>query len=446
MATLYDEADTLLDQLVKGERNMDDLDEEEVLDMRKRLNPLGQAIKLDSDQGKNYAYSLINLREEYLKKFLMTSVIGYLYKSSDEWGVPDGDYVTPVDELDRDEVTREFITRNVLDGKVVLRREKLPGVSGGENATSEETPENRFRRIIIKDFLDNLFVFNPDKHVRSAYQRNKYDPERTKVKTKKDTKGKSKKEKKLSKKGNEKNMTEEDKNIMTYGRVTGKIPPADLFHNFKYYMDVNYDALRIATRDLYCEKPDLDYVMIIYQDFHNSSDYNEFVHKHEEDVTADIRNCLQNKWTFQASFSKNRDRQQFYNRNTRVLQEIMDNVESGQKLGKDLLQKRIRKKKKQNMEECGPDDEKFIKQYRKEQRAKHKKAGLKEVSEHERAQAELEEQYLNKYDRPSEDLAKNAVEVQTWTHDTRKKKMQPGSFFTKAEDIEQDKTTITGGN
>ncbi len=186
----------------------------------------------------------------------------------------DGDYVTPVEELDREEITREFIEENVIDGEVVLKEEVKPSVSGGEGSTQYETTANKFRRMVIRDFLDDLFTFNPDKHVRSAYSRNPSDPERKKIKPKKG--------KKTQKTQKTKNLTREEKNLLEYGRVTGKIPPADLFHNFKYYMESNYDALRIATRDLYCEKPDLDFTIKIYDDFRNQDEYNDFVHKYEE--------------------------------------------------------------------------------------------------------------------------------------------------------------------
>ena len=445
MATAFDDVEGLLQQIISGERDIDDLDEEEVVMMRNKLNPYGQAVALDNNDKKLFAYSLINLKEEYLKKFLTTSLIGFLYKRADEHGVPDGDYVVPVEELDRNEITHDFISENVVDGNVVLKKETPAGVSGGEDFTQEESTANKFKRIVIREFLDDMFTFNPDKHVRSAYQRNKHDPERQKVKTSK--KKKSEKYKKDSKASAK--LTQEERNLLEYGRVTGKIPPVDLFHHFTTYMDVNYDALRIATRNLYCEKPDLDYTLNVYTDLPSMAEYNDFVHKHEDDIPVIIRCCEQNKWTFQANFAENRDRQQFYNKNTRVLQEILDTAEANQRLGKDILNKRIRRKKQQNIDECGPDDDKFIKQYKKEQRKQHRKAGLKEPSEKERAQQELEDKYLNRYDKPDdmldEEEYKDAIQIQTWTHDTKGKKLKPSSFFSQSEKVDAQNTKLGGG-
>ena len=400
MENIHDSVDQLFKQILNNERSIDDLDEEETIDLRKKINPYGQAIKLDGNTGKIYAYSLINLQEEYQKKFLMSSLIGFLFRRADEWGVPDGDYVTYGEELNEEEVMRDFIEENLVDGKVVLKKEKKPGVSGGEEYSNEETIANRFRRMIVHKFLKDLFEFNPDEHVRSAYQRNKNDPERQKVsdhKTHSKNYKKNVKESKVVKKERE------------YSRIVDHIPPAELFHKFTYYIDSNHDPIRIATRNLYGEKPDLEYTLIIYNNFDSMDQYQDFVHKHESEFTAEIRSCSQNNWTIQTSCAANRERLQYYNRNNRVLQEIFDMVEAGQKLGKDMLNKRIEKKKKQNIEECGPDDEKFIKNYRREQRKTHKKAGLNEVSDRERAQADLEKKYISRYDKPAPELDEDCL-------------------------------------
>ncbi len=436
MTSPVDIVDGLFSDIINGTRNIDDLDEDEVVELRSKLNPYGQAIKLESRDEKFYAYSLINLKEEYLKKFLMTALVGFLFRRADEYGVPDGDYVVNAEDLDEDEVKQAFIEDNIVKGKVVLRKEKKAGISGGEDFSQEESNYNRLKRMIIHQFLKEQFEFNPDKHVRSAYQRNKFDPERKKINPRK-------KHSKPYVKGSE--MTKAEKNKVEYERIIDHIPSADLFHYFTYYIDANHDAVRIATRNLYNEKPDLDYTLIVYNGFDSMDDYNKFIHKHENEFTAQIRCSKQNQWTFQTSCIVNRERQQFYNTNTRILKDILDTVEDNQRLGKDMLQKRIKIRKDQNIEECGPDDEKFLKNYKKEQRNYHRKAGLKEPTERERQQRELEEKYMNKFDKPSkilEDSELDAIEVQTWCHDVKGKKMKPSSFFTKAEDVDENKTGI----
>ncbi len=438
MASPNDLVNEIYQSLIDGSRSVLDLSEEEIVGMRNRINPYGQSIDLSSGHSGVYAYSLTNLSEEYYKKYYTTGILGFLYRRVDEYGVPDGDYVTPSEDIDEEEATIAFIEENLVNGKIVLKKEKKAGVSGGEDYSPEETSINRFKRMIIYQFLKDTFEFNPDKHVRSAYQRNKDDAERKKIDI-------NKRHLKKYKKGEQVSKSESKRR--EYNRMIDHVPPADMFHFLTYYMEANHDAIRIATKNLYNEKPDLDYVLKIYDHFPNMDEYNKFVHKHENEVTAQIRCCEQNKWVFQTSTIINRERQQYYNRHNRVLKDILESVEANQRLGRDIMHKRIKRKKDQNIEECGPDDEKFLKEYKKEQKKYHHKAGLREQSEVDRQRRDLEDKYMNKYDRPSKLLDdeefKNAIQVQVWTHDTKNKTMKPDFFFTEAEDIEPEKTAIS---
>lgn len=411
----------LIEFLVNGNIDTEVMTKEEIEAARKKLNPLGKAIKLENNSGKHFAYSLINLKKEYMEKELMVSIIGYLYRRSDEFGVPKGDYVKPVEELNYDEIKKQFIEENVVNGQVLLKEYTHNTISGGENYSQQETIENKFKRMVIREFLNDCFVMNPDKHVRSAYQRNAEDPERLKVnlanKPKTDTR----------------KLKGKDAKLQEYKRMVNAIPPAELFHSFKMYIDNNYDAIRLATRDLYCDKPDLDYMIIIYDSFPTRKEYDDFVNKYENDIITELRCCVQNQWVFQSSFKENRERLQFYNSNTRVLQQILDEAEAGSKLGKDMLNKRINIAKTTNESEAGKDDEKFLENYKKDKRNEHKKAGLKNVSEMEKAELEIRKKYYNEFDIPKlADQVEDTVEVQVWTNDTKEGKLKPSSFLTKA--------------
>ena len=379
--------DRLIKELTDGTRAIEDINEDELLEIREALNPYGTAINLENNTGKHFTYSLINLREEYMKKFLMTSLIAYLFKCNDEYGVPDGDYVVPVDEFDRDTITREFIEDHVVNGKVVLKQETPAGVSGGENFTQEETATNRFKRMVIRDFLNETLTFNPDKHVRSAYKKNPGDTTRNKLKTKKKQQPFTKGDKDPVK-----------RQLTEYDRATSKIPSADLYYNLRHYMDNNYDALRIATNDIYSEKPDLDYTLVIYDSFATEEKAREFINRHQNDVISDIRVCLQNCWTFQSAFRQNQDKVICGNTQTQILQEILDTAQQNQTFAKDFLNKRIARKKEQNIRECGEDDETFLRNYKKEHAAANRKKGLKSLSKKEQEQQDIERKYYNKFE------------------------------------------------
>ena len=72
---------------------LENLNEEQLLKLRKELNPYGKII----DGEKKYInISYSNLREEYIKKFMMTALIGFLNRMCDEWRVPIDVPVVPV--------------------------------------------------------------------------------------------------------------------------------------------------------------------------------------------------------------------------------------------------------------------------------------------------------------------------------------------------------------
>lgn len=445
----------LLDQIASGERSVDDLSYEELVELRKRSSPFGTAIKMEGDTSKYYAYSVINLREDYIMKLMTTALIGFLYKANDEYGVPEGDYVHPVEEMDREEITRAYIQENLVNGKVKLRPEQKPGVGGGEHFTQEETTANKYRRMVVRDFLDSLFKFNPDKHVRSVYQRNKGDPERRKLKTSK--KQEAYKKSSVQIVSTSTSATDPSSNAITtqkastedqlleYDRMTTHMPPQDLYYKFDQYRNNNFDALRLATRDIYPDKPDYEYALIIYNDFPSEEARNDFINKHESDFTVSVRSCVQNRWTFQAAFRENMDKVQCGTTSTRILQEIIEAAESNQRLGRDMLQKRMQTKKRENEAENGPADKNFIDNYRKEQKARQKNVGVRDVTPSERAQMELERRYYTNNDIPSKDVEETpgSIEVQVWTHNVKGGKMDVSRILTAAEDVDPETAAMT---
>jgi hypothetical protein len=79
------------------------------------------------------------------------------------------------------------------------------------------------------------------------------------------------------------------------------------------------------------------------------------------------------------SFKKNRDRINFYNEKTAVIEEIFKQLEQDKKLGADLMRKRVKRKKNKNVAESGPDPEEF-KQYKKNNPSGFENMGAENVS------------------------------------------------------------------
>jgi hypothetical protein len=382
-----------------------------------------------------------------MEKLITTSMIGYLNRCCDEWHVPDDIPVIPVyDYIDNpnkmDEYTKDW-------GELTEKtKEKL-----------KENEEWMKKRIIVKEFLEELFQYNPDAHVRSSYKPNTKDLERQVIKTpaamlsidelkRKNIKFKNEmvefdrvqKLRVMKEQKNEKldekldqlvgkqlllpeyhystmdfdKWTDEDKNLLR--NVTEMIPPADIYGKFKNYLETNYDKLREAVLHLYCDKPDFDMAIIPYQWHDNKEDANEFQKIHKDEVISDIITAQKGKWNLFAPFEKVREGTRFFNENTTILEEIAEQLEKDQKLGADMMKKRVKKKKKKNVEEYGPDAEAFKKWKSKNEILTDK--GAIDISE------EKEE---------DDDIPSNAVQVDIWKA-TSTGKMEKTKMFTKAEE------------
>src|SRR5688572_706244 len=81
-----------------------DLEPQEVIEVRKYLNPLGNVIT-----GKKvYAnISLVNWKEKYMRRLLMTALVGYQYRTLEEY--------EPTEELEREK--REYAAKLAKLGK-----------------------------------------------------------------------------------------------------------------------------------------------------------------------------------------------------------------------------------------------------------------------------------------------------------------------------------------
>lgn len=143
-----------------------DLDEKDLIKMRQMLSPYGTTI----EGSKNYlTMSYTYIEQEYLKKLLMTGLIGFLNRMCDEWKVPDDILVTPVYEYVKDP---SILDKNVPKKESADRKKK--------RLFNKKWME---KRIIVKQFLEEFFQFDPDIHVRSSYTPHTKDSSRNKIYT-----------------------------------------------------------------------------------------------------------------------------------------------------------------------------------------------------------------------------------------------------------------------
>lgn len=140
------------------------------------------------------------------------------------------------------------------------------------------------------------------------------------------------------------------------------LPPTDVFYRWSYYNQVNCEELRKVTEALYLEKPDLDFLIGAWTTFEGTNEkvdeeFQKYCQMHQSEFVSDIKAVEFGQWTFIADVKKNREKINYYNKNTEVLKRIIDRYEEDKKLGTELMKNRIKQKKAKNIAEAGPDDE-----------------------------------------------------------------------------------------
>lgn len=366
-------AKQLLDKLTP--ENVAKLSQSQLEALRKELNPYGTTVE---GSGQYLTFSYTNIQEQYWKKFMTTAMVAFLNRKCDEWHVPEGIPVIPVYDYAADPTKLDTYHQSWT--KDAILQKKID-----DNARWMQ------KRLIVKEFLEEAFQFNPDEHVRSAYAPNPCDPERDIIETPaaKFALSQLKKtdvplRKELLEHERLRNLMNQSKSVRPerpyaheklnalvdpavandslqdptlFQTVYNMIPPADLFQHFTHYYEANYDRLVEAVNDLYCEKPDFDIAFNPLQWHASMEDVQKFIEKHRNDVISSILVAQSGKWTFVAPYAKVRKTEKYFNDKTKVLERMMEHQKKSSKLGQEMMNRRIYKQKKQNIEEYGPDDE-----------------------------------------------------------------------------------------
>ena len=450
------------------DKDLAEIDPEQILEMRKKINPYGRTIE-GANQYLNF--SITNISLEYWKKFMTSAFVGYLNRMNDEWKVPEGVPVTPVYDY-LDDPTK------VDTPAAVLEKAYRPTIDA-----YEMNREWMKKRIIVKEFLEEMFQFNPEEHVRSAYRPNRADTDRkiidtpagklaikhlketdanfrgseelhesvaaAKGKTPDTAAPKTKRIRKVvrGKDGKKKvvftdvpitpvdatkkiDETKADPNID--GTMRMFLPPHDMFGRFKMYYQNNLESLRDFVNDAYCEKPQFELAINPYSVHNTAEEAETFKKKHRNEVTAEVFTAHTGKWCFFDSFKKQRENTNFYNDNTVVLEEILKQLESDERLGQDLMKKRVAKAKARNVVADGPDAASF-KAWR-EQNSTITKMGAEHIG-----------------DVVNDDCPDDAVQVDVWRVAKGGTEITKDHFYSAAEaptfvQEAQDKAKVSGAN
>jgi hypothetical protein len=360
ISSTADELNKLLDEL--DEETLEKMSDVEILELRKKLNPYGRTIE---GSNKVLTFSYTDLQGQYQKKLTTTAMIGYLNRMCDEWDVPVGVPVVPVyDYCKNPDLINDF--------------EK--GLKNPTKELLDEIAENKKmmeKRVVVKEFLEHMFQYNPDIHVRSAYKPNPSDTTRNVLDTPaaqlaifelKQTDATFKEamyqydiDVLINAKSDTSSETKDKVVTSVTKYITEMIPARDLYHRFNHYYETNYEELQGIVEDLYCEKPCFETAVNPYCIHDTDEDADKFIHKHRDEVISTIYKAHTGKWNIISPFKKVRESVKFFNKNTEVLEQIADQIEKDAKIGAELMKKRIKVQKKKNIKIEGADDPEFIK-------------------------------------------------------------------------------------
>lgn len=360
--------DNIINDMENNPDIIETLTNDQILEIEKRLNPYGATIY---GPEKYTCISFTNLREKYMTKLLTTALIGFTYQMSKEHIVSEDDLTTILNKDDfminapnPDKENKQLLD-NIHEQECNNLILKLKEKHGDDYVLSENDELNisAEANVFVNNFFKDTKVFDTDKFVseqekliklQSANEQKvinrflnklfKYDPElHAKPSFNKDQANDDIERKEVS------------------NDFTENVPPNDTYGRFQFYYDVNHDKIRDAVQYLYNEKPDMEVAINIYDSFDTIGECNNFIEKNKDNVITNLFNLTNYKWNLLGSFKQNRERINFYNKNTVILENILKQQEDDAKTGKALLNDRVRKKKVKNVKQYGKDHPNFTK-------------------------------------------------------------------------------------
>lgn len=364
--------------------NLADLDLEKLKEIKKYINPLGNVM------GNKQSYtvmSIFNMNEAYRKKLITTSLIAYVYRLLEEY--------EPTLELEK--AKKYFASHPEISKEE--QDEKLDEIT----LTS---------RSIIRAFMNRNFSYDIDRHIRAGHKSDavksgidefiattkaESDKMEAKMASAPDRLHKFVKNNMMLVNSQLKQIDEtmtslnevlldqtmsvEDKQVILlrcqckiqqisveFNKLASPLekadtlnawivnPPADLFYHFDRFMSNHFEQLRDITDICYKERADIDDIVIHYDSFEDLNDAKDFVAQHESEFKQEPLIIENRGITLLGPFKENKSKINYYNKNTQLLKEMTEQAEADQRLGKDIIEKRVKDSKKKNIAEMGPDD------------------------------------------------------------------------------------------
>lgn len=320
--------------------NADLIDKKKIAnELAEKVNSLKELIAENNEKFKK-------LKTEYDEKLASKKLAKLNIKQATKSKVkkPETDHV-----LDLVEVTRYEPTEDELDAIAETVKKTL-----GIKKTAEEQTDKVQNQ--IQEFLDSYLKYNPDNHVKNAYKPNYEDPTREMLNV------------------NEKGEIDEP----TVERSV--IPPEDTFFRLNRYIENNYEPLRQACDDIYCEKSDFEASIVPLQVFEGDtkeealSKFDEYKRKYSDEFEADVFCATFANHNLLGPWYLNNQVRDFYTEKTEIIKRILDQNKEDSKLGQKLMKDRGKKKKNEDIKKYGedPDSHKdYLEAYPPEELQKH---------------------------------------------------------------------------
>lgn len=398
---------SLLNDIINQPEVLESKKTEELQEERKKVNPYGTVIS----GKKSYAnISIINNSDLFFRRLHTTGLVGYLFRLLEEYRY-------------------EPLAKDL---------HAVAGLSDEEKQkyTEEQEQEVENTKKYTRKFLNKVFSYDPDRHVRSSYKENKDDPERPtryeafrqnmlvaqpaelyksalqQASSNSSPNSTSSPNELTDNLANnllathraatqlrkslidfygllEEAKTQKVISTNTHSEFTGAVvtslqkvtevhdnlapvadalsaadtthallvdTSADVFHNFDRYLTNHYEDLIEAVNVLYAEKSDIHYAIQYMASFSTEDEARAHRQRWESSMITPvftIENCA---WTMLGPWAKNRERIDFYNKQTEVLRQMVQQYESDAKIGQELLKKKVTKEKAKNIVVDGPDD------------------------------------------------------------------------------------------
>ena len=299
--------------------------------------------------------SIHNLRDRYLANIKMTSLVGYMYCALDQY-------------------------RDMFD------------LSPQELKQPEVEARMQAEMGVIKKFMDYLFEFSPDRHIRPHAHYEDDCSDRAKIKI---TRVIDEMEQELAayqavpadsadynalrveelgelieniKAHKDVNMRLQRRyyryNKMRVGETEVPVQSFEVFNNWRIYEEHNYNNIRELVDAIYCEKPDLEYLINIHDTFPSAASARKYIESQSNMIKSTVYAVENKQWTFIGQFKENRERLEFYNSNNHILKAIQTRVEEESKIGTELIKQRIKKGQNMSLAKDGPIDLKGLGTYK----------------------------------------------------------------------------------